>query len=192
MFTGIIHSVSKITKTQKSKNALTFFIAIPKGWKLKLGQSVAVNGVCLTVAKLDGKNFCAEIMTETLNKTSFGKTIPAEVNLERSLAVGDRLDGHFVLGHVDAVGKIKKVVCRELDRVYYLEYPKQFSRFVVSKGSITINGVSLTIITAKPTMLGVALVGYTLRHTNLGKLKEGSLVNLEFDVLAKYIVNKKK
>ena len=195
MFTGIIRAVSQVRKFEKKNSSLFLMIEKPKEWRIKQGDSVAVNGVCLTVCKLQIANrrlqMVFELMAETLSKTTFGKIIPRAVNLEMPLCLGDRLDGHFVTGHIDTVGRVADIRGQELGhtRNFVISYPKRFSKLVVPKGSIAMDGVSLTVADVSQGSFSVSLVSYTLEHTVLGEKKVEDAVNLEFDVIAKYAQN---
>jgi len=186
MFTGIISHTTKIKAAKKVSAGLAITFERPRQWAdLVLGESVAINGLCLTIERLDSNDFSCILMPETLKKTAFGGQMPSIVNLERALKVGDRLSGHFVQGHIDCVGKVlstKKVGASEIT----IGFPGKFNNFVIDKGSITVNGVALTIVETERNRLSVALIPYTLQHTNLGNLKVSDRVNLEFDMLGKY------
>jgi len=188
MFTGIITDMSEVKSSRKNGENLTMVFKKPARWQdLKQGESVSVDGVCLTVAALSDNEYKCELMPETLGKTTFGKQLPKTVNLERSLKAGDRLGGHFVQGHVDEAGFVTKITKAGVHRVYIKFSPKN-KNLVVPKGSIAINGVSLTISETKNNTLSVDLIPFTIKNTTLGKLKKGDLVNIEFDMLAKHIV----
>lgn len=192
MFTGIIKGVATVEKTDQKHGSLFLTLSVPRGWKLKAGDSIATNGVCLTVRSATKKSWQTELMPETLAKSSFGKHIPKRVNLERSLKLSDRVDGHFVLGHVDTVGKVVAKKKQGRSTLLSIEYPKQFAPLVAPKGSITVDGVSLTVVDALRSRLSVALVDYTLKNTTLGSSSIGTIVNLEFDVIAKYYQRRKE
>ena len=159
----------------------------PRGWKLDLGESISVDGICSTVAS-DGKhNFEVEYMPETLSKTtasSFAKN--AELNLERSLVYGDRIHGHFVSGHVDTKVRILNIEKKGRSSAIRFQLPRMLSRYVVARGSIAVNGVSLTIARKDRASFSVALIPHTLKVTNLGTLKVGDMVNIECDMMARY------
>jgi riboflavin synthase len=192
MFTGIITDIAPIKKAVKNKEGLTLTFARPKGWDdLFVGESVATDGVCLTVAKLRKDSYDCFLMPETLKKTSFGSNIPAAVNLERSMRANDRFGGHFVQGHVDATGKVTKIEKSD-GYLLYVEFPVEHKALVIHKGSIAINGVSLTVAKLDGNKLAVALIPHTLEHTTLNALQPGDSVNLEFDMVGKYIVNASK
>src|SRR3989338_2385633 len=179
MFSGIIQSISKVRASTTKNGSLFLTIDKPKGWKIKPGDSIATNGVCLTVKTLSGTKYTTELMLETLERTTFGKAVPQLVNLEPSLTLTTLMDGHLVLGHVDAVGRISELKNKGRSRVYKISFPKKYAHLVVEKGSITIDGISLTIVGCGTDWLTVSLVDYTIEHTTLGAKKTGELVNLE-------------
>ncbi|MBI2436894.1 MAG: riboflavin synthase [Candidatus Magasanikbacteria bacterium] len=187
MFTGIISATSKITKKEFKNDSLFLTIKKPTGWKIKCGDSIATNGACLTVKKILKDAYLTELMPETRDKTYFEKMNLEFVNLERSLKLSDRLGGHFVTGHVDAMGKIIDLKKRGKSLVFKISFPKKFAKYVAEKGSITIDGISLTVVDVGVNWFTVSLVEYTLIHTTLGMKKKTDLVHLEFDILAKYI-----
>lgn len=187
MFTGVIEDTGRVLGTRKRKNLTEITVEKPAGWTLKLGDSVAVNGVCLTVAAQNRNLFKAELMPETLARTTFGIRLPPRVNLERPLALGDRLNGHIVQGHIDAVGKILNTRRLRSSAVYQISFPARFGSLIVFKGSIAIDGISLTVSNLDRAKFSVSLVRYTLTHTTIGSKRAGDFVNLEFDILAKYL-----
>ncbi len=164
----------------------------PRGWRIRPGDSIAVDGACLTVKSADRDGWQAELMPETLRKTYFLKQLPQTVNLEPALKLSDALAGHLVLGHVDCPGRIIRVSPEGAARIYRFSFPSRFSRLVAAKASITVDGVSLTVTRKGAGWLEVSLVNYTLKHTTLGGKSSGAWVNLEFDVLAKYLDALKK
>jgi riboflavin synthase len=187
MFTGIITAETQIKQSKQLKQGLEVTFITPKNWDdLKIGESIAVNGVCLTIASMNDTEWTALLMPETLSKTSFKKSIPKTVNLERALPLTERLSGHIVQGHVDCVGKVIELNANE-EYLLSIEFPLENSALVIYKGSITINGVSLTVTSSTENVLQVALIPHTLKSTTLGSLKKNDLVNLEFDVIGKYI-----
>lgn len=189
MFTGIITDVVPVLKTTEEKGGVTLTFKKPGGWTdLELGESVATNGVCLTVTAIRDGEYDSFAMPETLTISAFGDGLPKQVNLERSLSAKDRFGGHFVQGHVDGVGEVIKVEPGE-DYRLSVSFPPENAPLVMYKGSITINGVSLTIAEAADNVLTVALIPHTLEHTTLHSLKLGDKVNLEFDMIGKYIEN---
>lgn len=188
MFTGIIESTSKVLSSKKSGDGLEVGFELPKGWDLHEGDSVNTNGVCLTISKLEESSYTCVLMPETLRVSSFGQRVPAVVNLERSLKLSDRLDGHIVQGHVDTVGEVKATKPGDSSLTMTISFDQSFSGLVVPKGSVSIDGVSLTIVDCNDDWLSVSLVDYTLKHTTLGSRKNGDAVNMEFDILGKYIL----
>ncbi len=187
MFSGIIQAVSKVKKAEHHSGSLFLSIDRPIGWKITPGDSIATNGVCLTVRSVNKKMYTTELMDETLSVSSFGKTVPAQVNLEPALRLGASLDGALVLGHVDTVGQIKKMTPRGRAKMCVVQFSARFGRYVVLKGSITLNGVNLTIVDCSMAWCSVSLVEYTLQHTTFGQNKVGDLVNIEFDIIGKYV-----
>ena len=185
MFTGIIEETGKIKAITQNKITVEAKI-VTEG--TKLGDSIAVNGVCLTVTNLDRDSFDADISPETLKVTSLGNLRTGScVNLERAVQVGSRLGGHIVSGHVDGLGK-GKYVKKEGD--FYnlaVELPLELSKYVVKKGSITIDGISLTVADINDNILNIAVIPHTFENTNLKNLKVGDFVNIETDILAKYV-----
>ncbi|MDO8664810.1 MAG: riboflavin synthase [Candidatus Liptonbacteria bacterium] len=188
MFTGIIKSLGKVRDVSASGKNVYVWVDKPAKWKINAGDSVSVDGICSTVKRLRGNSFEVEYMPETLKKTTakfFEKGI--YVNLEPSLRANDRLDGHLVQGHVDTTGDIQKIKKIGNSVILKISFPKQYRKFIADKGSISINGVSLTVVAVGNSWLTVSLVSYTLRHTNLQNLKKGDRVNIEVDVLARYL-----
>lgn len=191
MFTGIIRAMTKVEKVF-SKNESLFFILAKPSWKLKAGQSIATDGACLTVARVNKKSYIVELMPETLRKTKYSRIVPPKVNLEKSLGLTDLLDGHIVQGHIDTVGKITGIRNGRRSSAYKIRFPKKFAGYVADKGSVALDGVSLTIVKADNDSFTVALVDYTLKNTTLGERRVGDLVNIEFDILAKYLSRQMK
>lgn len=186
MFTGLIESVGRVIEIEKRGVwRLTITSELPQ---MEIGSSIAVNGACLTIVSSKKGFFSVEVMKETLERTNLSLLkIGDEVNLERALRVGDRLEGHFVLGHVDCMGKVIEVIPEGGSRRMWVSIPEEYSDYVVSKGSIALDGVSLTIASVEGSSFSVALIPHTLKVTNLGSRKIGDLVNIEFDILGKYI-----
>jgi len=193
MFTGIIQGVGKIEKiSQNTKNRSAFQMTVDLGKHakgLKVGQSVALNGVCLSATKIS-KNKCDfEMIDETIKQTDLGNLVlGAKVNIERSLKVGDRMEGHFVLGHVDGVGIIKKIEKKPKEIKVWFEVPKKLIKFVVKKGSIAIDGISLTVVDVTKNNASVCLIPHTIKITNFQSKKVGDKINIETDILGKYIL----
>ena len=193
MFTGIVEGigkVKKISKATKNRSAIQMIVDLGKHGKgLKTGQSVALNGVCLTVTKLSKTECTFEMIEETTKKTDLGNLkLGGIVNIERSLKVGDRLEGHFVLGHVDGVGIIKKIQKKPKEVQIWFEVPKNLSKYVVKKGSIAIDGISLTVVEIKNNLASVCLIPHTIEVTNFKTKNIGDKVNIETDILGKYIL----
>jgi len=193
MFTGIIEGVGKVAKLKvstKNLSAMKMTVDLGKNARgLKTGQSVALNGVCLTVTAVS-KNKCNfEMIDETMKKTDLGNLKRGSiVNVERSLKSGDRLEGHFVLGHVDGTATIKKIQKKPKEVQVWIEIPKKLSKYVVKKGSIAIDGISLTIVDVKKNLISVCLIPHTVKITNFRIKKVGDKVNIETDILGKYIL----
>lgn len=193
MFTGIVEGigkVEKITKNTKNRSAIQMTVNLGKHSKgLKIGQSVALNGVCLTVTKFSKPNCIFEMIEETTKKTDLGNLKPGEiVNIERSLKAGDRLEGHFVLGHVDGVGIIKKIQKKPKEVQIWFAVPKNLAKYVVKKGSIAVDGISLTVVDVKNNIASVCLIPHTIEVTNFQTKKVGDKINIETDILGKYIL----
>lgn len=193
MFTGIIEGTGKVEKiTQNTKNRSAFQMTVNLGKHvkgLKIGQSVSLNGVCLSATKIS-KNKCNfQMIDETIKKTNLGNLEEgAQVNIERSLKIGDRMEGHFVLGHVDGVGIIKKIEKKPKEIKIWFELPKNLAKFVVKKGSIAIDGISLTVVDVIKNKASVCLIPHTMKVTNFQFKKVGDKINIETDILGKYIL----
>jgi riboflavin synthase len=188
MFSGIIQNKSKVLSVTKRKDIVAVTVRLPKGWRFVIGQSVAIDGICSTVVTQKENSFSVEFMPETLRMTtaiSFKKG--DEVNLERSLRYGDFVDGHFVQGHVEGVGVVREVRHAGESTEITFSIPKQLVRYVAPKGSIAVNGVSLTVARLSKTTVTVALIPHTLGETNLGSITKGGKVNIETDMLARYL-----
>ena len=185
MFTGIVEAVGRITSAQPGKIAIAFG-DVMRG--LEPGGSVAVNGVCLTVTGFNASSFSVDIMSETSKRTNLGLlTAGDEVNLEMPLSLGKPLGGHLVQGHVDDTGRITSILRNEGGMLIGIEAPPEVTRYVVEKGFIAVDGISLTIVTRDIRSFRVSVVEYTRRHTTLGSRRVGDPVNLEVDIIAKYI-----
>ena len=188
MFTGIIENIGIINSIQHDNTNIDFTIASDLSKELRVDQSISHNGVCLTVVSLDDSTYTVTAIKETLNKTNLGKLkLGDSVNLERCLKVGDRLDGHFVQGHVDQIATCKSVVNENGSWLFTFKYDPKNTNITIEKGSITVTGVSLTVVNSKESEFSVAIIPYTYENTNFNSFKVGSLVNLEFDVFGKYI-----
>jgi len=193
LFTGIVEGTGKvldIAKNTKRRSAIKMTVDLGKNSKgLKLGQSVALNGVCLTVTGIDKSKCDFEMIEETTKKTDLGNLrVGGIVNIERSLKVGERLEGHFVLGHVDGVGVIKKIEKKPKEVQVWFEIPKNLARFVVQKGSIAVDGISLTVVDVKKNLASVCLIPHTVEVTNFSTRKTGDKINIETDILGKYLL----
>ena len=188
MFAGIIQKTAAIQAVATQGEGRVVRITKPAGWKLKAGVSVAVDGICSTVVRTDRATFTVEYMPETLRCSTarFFKR-SSLVNLERSLLFGAPIDGHFVQGHVEGTAKVARIAARGNSRDLTLRIPRALVRFIATKGSITINGVALTVARMRGSECTVALIPYTLAHTDLGALETGDHVNLETDLLARYL-----
>lgn len=190
MFTGIILHSGTIDSFEKLPNGARLRLRTTDPDPFQRGESLAVNGVCLTVLPQDDGSVIMDLSDETLARTTLGSLSQgATVNVERALAVGDRLGGHMVQGHVDAVGRLMSITMEGEFAVYRWSYPEAFADLVVSKGSIAVDGISLTIVDPDTSSFAVALIPETLRRTNLGTSRIGDPVNLEFDMVAKYVRN---
>ena len=189
MFTGIVEELGEVTAVEQLDDASRFRLRGPVVTEgAKHGDSIAVNGVCLTVVDLGEYEFTADVMAETLNRSSLGAlTTGSRVNLERPMALGGRLGGHIVQGHVDGTGRILERRPSENWEVVKISLPAALTRYVVEKGSITVDGVSLTVVSSSPTGFTVSLIPETLARTTLGRRQPGDRVNLEVDVLAKHV-----
>jgi riboflavin synthase len=188
MFTGLVIDLGLLAEMERSADGARLRIRTALSHELKPGDSVAINGVCLTATEVDGGWFEAEAVNETLRRTSLGQLERGSpVNLELPLRVGDRLGGHVVQGHVDGVGRVAGIEDDGFARRVRIETGEEILRYVVEKGSIAVDGVSLTVAALDPTSFTVALIPETLERTNLGKAEVGTTVNLEVDVLAKYV-----
>ena len=194
MFTGIITGTGKIQKidnTTKNRSAIKLKVDLGKNSKgLMIGQSVALNGVCLSVTKIS-KNICSfEMIDETMKKTDLGNLkVGSLINIERSLKIGERLEGHFVLGHVDGVATITKIEKKQKEVKIWFRIPKKLAKYIVQKGSIALDGISLTLVDVKKDLASVCLIPHTIKITNFRTKKIGDKLNIETDILGKYILN---
>jgi riboflavin synthase len=190
MFTGIIVGTGKVTKLNpkpKSRSAIQMTVDLGKYAKgLKIGQSVAINGVCLSATKISRNKCIFEMIDETTKKTDLGNVkAGSTVNIERSLKVG--LEGHFVLGHIDGVATITKIEKKPKEVKFWFKIPKKLTKYIVKKGSITLDGISLTVVDAKKDVASVCLIPHTIKVTNFKSKKVGDKLNIETDILGKYI-----
>ena len=191
MFTGIIEALGAIKEISTHGTNKTFWIQSPLSHEFKVDQSIAHNGVCLTVEEVSNDHHRVTAVSETLQKTTLNQwQVGSLINLERSLLPSSRLDGHFVQGHVDTTGTLEKIDPQDGSWELTFSFPKQFAPLIIEKGSISINGISLTAFKVKKSSFRVAIIPYTWHHTNLHILKEEDGVNLEFDMIGKYIIRR--
>ena len=188
MFTGIIETLGCVKKIKKDQGNTHFTIQTNITNELKIDQSVAHNGVCLTVVEIFDDNYVVTAIKETLDKTNLDKlSVDEEVNIERAMKLGDRLDGHIVQGHVDQIAVCTEIIENDGSWIFTFSYDSNANNITIEKGSITVNGVSLTVVGSKSNQFSVAIIPYTYENTNFCKLEQGSVVNLEFDVIGKYV-----
>ena len=189
MFTGIIETIGTITGLKKEGSNIRISLSSSFTSELKIDQSVAHNGVCLTVVKIHEDIYEVVAIDETLQRTNLGdQKVGAKINLERCMKLGDRLDGHMVQGHVDTVATVISVKEADGSWIYAFEFPKADGHLTVEKGSICVSGVSLTVVDSKDNSFSVAIIPFTKEHTNFRDLQKGDRVNIEFDVVGKYVV----
>ena len=192
MFTGIIENLAKIISINKSKSNLDITLSSSLTSEFKIDQSISHNGICLTIINIDGNNYTVTAIEETINKTTINNWKKGDfVNLERAMKLGDRLDGHMIQGHVDQIGTCVDFTMKDGSWEYVIQYEKS-ENITVEKGSIAVNGVSLTVIDSKTSSFKVAIIPYTYEHTNFKTLRKGDLINLEFDILGKYLYKMSK
>ncbi len=188
MFSGIVEALGKVTALKKDKGNLHISLEANFTDELKIDQSVAHNGACLTVVSLDGKEYTVTAIDETLQKTNLSYLqVGDEVNLERCMKLGDRLDGHIVQGHVDQIATCKSVKEENGSWVFTFEYDASQGNITVEKGSVCVNGVSLTVVNSQNNRFSVCIIPYTFENTCFKHIKAGTVVNLEFDILGKYL-----
>ncbi|MBC7485813.1 MAG: riboflavin synthase [Cytophagaceae bacterium] len=188
MFTGIVEATGIVKKVERDRSNIILTVASLISKELKIDQSIAHNGVCLTVIACDEKMHRMVLIDETLQKTNFSLIREGdEVNLERCLTFNGRLDGHMVQGHVDLTGTCTEVIDQNGSWKYVITYDVSSGFVTVPKGSICLNGISLTVVDSKPGLLSVAIIPYTFEHTNMKHVRAGSKINLEFDIIGKYI-----
>jgi len=189
MFTGLIEEVGRVAAVQSAKTGTQLRIVAPKiARKIRRGDSLAVNGCCLTLSSRRGHELVFDLLEETIARTNLKSLQERDsVNLERALAANERLGGHFVQGHVDCVSPIITFQKSGADFRLEIELPAEFARYVARKGSIAVNGISLTVAEILPKSFAVWIIPYTKTHTNLDRARPGDLMNLEFDILAKYV-----
>lgn len=188
MFTGIIETMGKVSRLEKDRGNLHITIQSDIARELKVDQSLAHNGVCLTVVAVDADQYTVTAIDETLQRSNLGTLeVGSLVNLERAMVLGARLDGHLVQGHVDQMGRCTRVEEADGSWVFHFEYEGGPGRVTIEKGSITVDGVSLTVVDSGPGTFSVAIIPYTYEHTRFGQYQAGSPVNLEFDMIGKYV-----
>ncbi|MGL2965510.1 riboflavin synthase [Flavobacterium sp. XGLA_31] len=188
MFTGIIETLGIVKDLKKDNDNLHITVSSNITHELKIDQSVSHNGVCLTVVAIQNDEYTVTAIRETIEKTNLGEWQVGDcINLERAMKLGDRLDGHIVQGHVDQTGICQSVEEANGSWYFTFEYDKGLSNITIEKGSITVNGVSLTVVNSKEKEFSVAIIPYTFEHTNFKTFKPGTKVNLEFDVVGKYV-----
>jgi riboflavin synthase, alpha subunit len=188
MFTGIIETIGKVSRLDHEAGNLHITVASALSDELKIDQSISHNGVCLTVVALSPGEHTVTAIAETLSKSNLGGLqLGSEVNLERCTKVGDRLDGHIVQGHVDQTARCIAIEDQRGSYLYTFQYDAGPGNITVEKGSITVNGISLTVVDSKDSQFSVAIIPYTYEHTNLKQVNVGDVVNLEFDIVGKYV-----
>ena len=192
MFTGIVEDVGSIRNVtvRNRSSVLEITTRLPD---IQLGESISVSGICLTVTRFKPDALVVEVSPETLSRTTLRKARPSgRVNLERALVVGERLGGHFVSGHVDRIGTVRKKTPVADFSTLEISYPPELSRYIAAKGSITVDGVSLTVVENRSGRFSISVIPYTLRNTTMGDLRVGDPVNLEVDILARYVEERLK
>ena len=188
MFTGIIETMGTLTRIEREGGNVHYSLSSNITHELKIDQSMAHNGVCLTVVAIDGDQYTVTAIQETLDKTALKQwAVGDKINLERAMRLGDRLDGHLVQGHVDEVATCISVEDQDGSWLYRFTYSEDSKNITIEKGSICVNGTSLTVVGSEPNSFGVAIIPYTYEHTVFHQLQKGDLVNIEFDMLGKYI-----
>lgn len=191
MFTGIIESIGIVKQIASSGTNKSFWVESPLSSSFKVDQSIAHNGVCLTVEHVQENIHKVTAVDETLSKTDLDKwKIGDAINLERSLLPANRIDGHFMQGHIDTTAVCKKINNKQGSHEFVFKFPKKFAALIIEKGSVCVNGISLTAFDVKKNTFRVAIIPYTFENTNLKSLKEGDKVNVEFDMIGKYILRK--
>jgi riboflavin synthase len=187
MFTGLVESIGRVRSLDRRGDAARLTLETPLAAGLSLGESLAINGCCLTVTSTDGDSVCFDLLGETLARTNLGGLAPgARVNLERALRADGRFGGHFVQGHIDTTTEVLSAETKGEDLNLIIALPDTGARYLIEKGSIAVNGVSLTVASLGEDRFGLWIIPHTLQETNLGDLRAGSPVNLEYDMLAKY------
>ena len=188
MFTGIIEATGVVEKMERQESNIEFTLSCPFTQELKIDQSLAHNGCCLTVVKIEGNKYAVTAINETLEKTNLGTwEVGSVVNLERCMVMNGRLDGHIVQGHVDKTGEVFAIENKDGSYYITIRYEEGGAFTTVPQGSITVNGISLTVANSAENQFSVAIIPYTWEHTNMRNIKVGDKVNLEFDIIGKYV-----
>ena len=188
MFTGIIEELGVVEKIDNHNGNLRLWVKASFTDELSVDQSVAHNGVCLTIEDITDTSYQVSAIQETLRKTNIGSLKPADkINLERAMVANDRMDGHIVQGHIDQTAVCTKITEVDGSWEYFFEYDSKRGNITINKGSICVNGVSLTVVDSQTSSFSVAIIPHTFEHTNFHLLKEGDVVNLEFDIIGKYV-----
>ena len=190
MFTGIIEEVGIVKKIKKENKNLILDVSVSFLNEIQVNQSIGHNGVCLTVVELCEEYYSVHVVTETIQKTNIASLKEGDaINIERCLSIGERLDGHFVQGHIDCIAQCISIIDLDGSWIFQFQYPEEHRKYIVRKGSITVNGVSLTIsnINDLKNTFEVNIIPYSFKHTNFSLIKVSDFVNIEFDVLGKYI-----
>lgn len=188
MFTGIVTALEKPIRIDKKDNSMELTLPTPKCWEVKEGDSISIDGICATVKAVDVKSFSVFFIPETIARTSLKYLSDNHAfNLEKPLSLNDLLDGHMVSGHIDTTATVQKIEDAEDSKNLTFTIDQKFTRYIIYKGSICINGTSMTVTKVDKETFGVSVIPYTLGHTNLGNLQEGDRVNIEVDMIAKYI-----
>lgn len=188
MFTGIIESVQSIQTVTPHGGGVIITINLPEQWQLKQGESVSIDGICSTVTTVTPTTFTVEYMPETIRRTTARQyKTGSRVNLERSMMLNDRISGHWVTGHVDTIGTIDQITTDGNSHTFVIQHDKANTKYLIDKGSVTINGISITVIQPTEYTFSVAIIPQTWQHTTMQFLKDGDEVNIEYDQLAKYV-----
>lgn len=188
MFSGIIKAKAVANKIERTGNSMRLVFTVPKGFGVSLGDSISVDGICSTVERKTGNRLSFYYMPETLKRTTLAEVSDLhEFNLERCLTLQSLIGGHLVSGHIDTVAKLKSITAQDNSKLMEFLIEPKFTKYIIYKGSIAVNGVSLTVVWAGKNSFSVSTIPYTLAHTNLGKLKTGDKVNIELDLIAKYL-----
>ena len=187
MFTGIIETIAVVSNLEKEGGNLHITLKSTLTNEFKIDQSISHNGICLTVVDINNKEYVVTAIEETISKSSIGSwSVGDAINLERAMKIGDRLDGHMIQGHVDSVGECIDIEEKDGSWLYTITYPKS-NNITVEKGSVAVNGISLTVVGSNKNSFSVAIIPYTYNNTNFKALRVGNIVNLEFDILGKYL-----